>query len=174
MSPIPASPLVPHHSFHETHPRILVELQKERWDPILAWTAERFGTPPVRTFEGVFGVEQDPEVIRVLREYIGTFNGWDLAAFERVVRTSKSFLVALRLVDAVRMGRDNEFGVDAAAQAADVEVESQTHRWGQVEDTHDVDHADLRKTLASTACALVRDDAAMAQAVTGEYTNQGR
>lgn len=144
---------------------MLVQLQEQRWKPILEWAATRFEVPPVRTFDGIFGVEQDPKVIQKLRYHIGTFNGWDLAALERAIRSTKSFLVGLRLVDAIQSGRDEDFTVEEACLAAEVEVESQTERWGEVEDTHDVDHADLRKTLASTACAVVRDTPDVAQSI---------
>jgi chaperone required for assembly of F1-ATPase len=49
-------------------------------------------------------------------------------AFERAVLTTKSFIIALALVK----GR---IDVEQAAQAAHVEVVSQTMRWGEVEDS---------------------------------------
>lgn len=155
-------------SFHETHPPILVQLQKERWDPILSWTSEYFKLPPIKTFGDILGVEQDEKIVTTLRRHVATYDAWDLSAFERIVRTSKSFLISIRLMETIRAGKESDFGVREAAEAAEVEVESQTQRWGQVEDTHDVDHADLRKTLASVACALVRDDAKMAKEVANE------
>ena len=71
-------------------------------------------------------------------------------------------------MESIRRSKESEFGVTEAAEAAEVEVESQTLRWGQVEDTHDVDHADLRKTLASVACAVVTDDLGIAKIVASE------
>jgi len=49
-------------------------------------------------------------------------------AFERSVLASKSYLIALGLVEGF-------FTVDQAAQAAHVEVQSQIDRWGEVEDS---------------------------------------
>jgi ATP synthase mitochondrial F1 complex assembly factor 2 len=43
----------------------------------------------------------------------------------------------------------SRFGVEEAAQAASLEVDWQTKRWGEVEDTHDVDKEDLRRQLGS-------------------------
>ena len=37
---------------------------------------------------------------------------------------------------------------------------SQASAWGAVDDSHDVDHAELRRQLASAACAMVRTDEA--------------
>lgn len=45
--------------------------------------------------------------------------------------------------------RDAKFGVGEAAMAASLEVDWQTRRWGEVEDTHDVDKEDLRRQLGS-------------------------
>ena len=159
-------------SFHETHPPVLVQLQKERWDPILAWTSQNFHLPPIRIFNDILGVEQDQRIVRALRHYISTYDEWDLAALERIIRTSKSFLIGVRLLESIKAGKEADFGVKEAAEAAEVEVASQTERWGEVEDTHDVDHADLRKTLASTACAVVKDGLAMASEVASETFEQ--
>ena len=50
------------------------------------------------------------------------------AAFERAVLASKSYLIALALVE-------GHYSVDDAAKAAHVEVQSQIDRWGEVEDS---------------------------------------
>jgi chaperone required for assembly of F1-ATPase len=52
----------------------------------------------------------------------------DLAAFERAVYTTKSFLIALALVE----GR---ITVEQASLASQVEVDSQIDIWGEVEDS---------------------------------------
>lgn len=51
-----------------------------------------------------------------------------VAAFERAVLASKSYLIALALVE-------GHYSVDDAAKAAHVEVQSQIDRWGEVEDS---------------------------------------
>jgi len=45
----------------------------------------------------------------------------------------------------------HRLNAEQAAQAALVEVQSQIQRWGEVEDTHDVDYRDIRRQLASAA-----------------------
>ncbi|KAF8894692.1 hypothetical protein BD779DRAFT_1502408 [Infundibulicybe gibba] len=56
---------------------------------------------------------------------------------------------------AVLAGFDHwEMAVEQAALAAQVEVASQIERWGEVEDTHDVDYHDVRRQLGSVACLL--------------------
>lgn len=160
--------------FHEDHPANLVKLQKERWDPILAWVKERFNTPTVKVFDDIFDVKQDEEVVRILGDYvINTYDGWDLAALERIVRSTKSFLIGLRLIEAVRQGGKEEaaFGVHDAALAAEVEVQSQTERWGEVDDTHDVDFADIRKILGSATAGVVRDSNEVAKEIAQEVVS---
>lgn len=49
-------------------------------------------------------------------------------AFERAVLASKSYIIALALVEGY-------FTTDEAAKAAHVEVQSQIDRWGEVEDS---------------------------------------
>lgn len=160
--------------FHEDHPANLVRLQKERWDPILAWVKERFNTPTVKIFDDIFDVRQDDEVVRILGDYVlKTYDGWDLAALERIVRSTKSFLIGLRLIEAVRQGglEEASFGVHDAALAADVEVQSQTERWGEVEDTHDVDFADIRKILGSATAGVVRDSNKVAREIAQDFVS---
>ena len=41
------------------------------------------------------------------------------------------------------------FGIEEAAEACSVEVRWQTGRWGEVEDTHDVEKEDLRRQFGS-------------------------
>jgi len=137
--------------FHETQPPVLVRLQKEHWDPIFAWVKERFGVT-IKIYDSIilFSQSQDPAAKEALGKHISTYDAWRLAAFERAVLTTKSFLISLALVE----GR---LDVEQAACAAEVEVRSQVERWGEVEDTHDVDHHDLRRVMGSIAVALVKD-----------------
>jgi ATP synthase mitochondrial F1 complex assembly factor 2 len=44
---------------------------------------------------------------------------------------------------------DTRFGIEEAAEACSIEVRWQTGRWGEVEDSHDVDREDLRRQLGS-------------------------
>jgi len=60
----------------------------------------------------------------------------------RAVYSTKSFIIALALVK----GR---ITAEEAGLASRVEVQSQINRWGEVEDTHDVDYRDIRHQLAT-------------------------
>ncbi|KKY32257.1 putative atp12 chaperone [Diaporthe ampelina] len=112
--------------------------------------------------------EQKPGVREVIQGWVMGLDAWDLAGLERAALAGKSFLGAARLVvewsegSAGRAGRDaspggetkkngkRTFGVEEAAKAASLEVDWQTGKWGEVEDTHDVEKEDLRRQLGST------------------------
>ncbi|KAH7340493.1 hypothetical protein B0J17DRAFT_651565 [Rhizoctonia solani] len=132
--------------FHESHPPALVQLQEQHWNPLLKWTESTYHIK-IKIFDSLLGNTQPEGTKEVLINEISKFGQWEIAAFERAVLTTKSFIIALALV----RGR---IDVEQAAQAAQVEVVSQTQRWGEVEDTHDVDYQDIRRQLGSVACVL--------------------
>lgn len=95
-----------------------------------------------------------PELTReVVRGWVTGLPAYELAALERGVLATKSLLVAVRLLvewsREFQHARTGNFGVEQAAEAASLEVLHQTEQWGEVEDTHDVDAADVRRQLGS-------------------------
>ena len=50
---------------------------------------------------------------------------------------------------ATRKSGSERFGIEHATEAASLEVMHQTEQWGEVEDTHDVDGADIRRQLGT-------------------------
>ena len=83
---------------------------------------------------------------------------WELVGLERAVLASKSLCIAARLVcewsEYLNLGYTKEeaagrFGIEEAAKACSQEVIWQTGRWGEVEDSHDVDKEDLRRQFGS-------------------------
>lgn len=52
-----------------------------------------------------------------------------------------------------------KFGVEMAARAVSVEVDWQTANWGTVEDTHDVEHEDIRRQFGSAVLLVSGMDA---------------
>jgi chaperone required for assembly of F1-ATPase len=59
---------------------------------------------------------------------ISQYDSFRLAGFERAVMGSKSFLIGLAIAE-------GHLNADQAAKAAQVEVQSQIDRWGEVEDS---------------------------------------
>ncbi|POW08935.1 hypothetical protein PSHT_09327 [Puccinia striiformis] len=116
--------------FHESKPRVLVEMQKKHWDPLLEWLKKRYQIELKVYHDSILFLKQSPEIHSQLKQIISQFDPLKLAAFERAVHATKS-------------------------DASRVEVLSQIARWGEVEDTHDVDYQEIRMKLGSVACALI-------------------
>ncbi|EMD34503.1 hypothetical protein CERSUDRAFT_125608 [Gelatoporia subvermispora B] len=132
--------------YHESEPDALVTLQEAHWKPLLEWACSEFGVD-IQTSDSLLFTSQPPETLQKFDKVMAEFDQWEMAAIERATYTSKSFLIALALVK----GR---ISAEDAALASHVEVNSQIKRWGEVEDSHDVDHHDVRRQLGSAACIL--------------------
>lgn len=127
----------------------------------------------MKAIEGVLGGKQSAQAKAKLRQVVDGYDAWHLAgalpsiasssferrakltpssdfdvAFERAVHSTKSFIIGLALVE-------GHLTVEQASDASRVEVLSQIARWGEVEDTHDVDFQDIRSRLGSAACLLI-------------------
>jgi len=108
--------------------------------------------------------KQKAGVREVIQGWIMGLDAFELAGLERAVLAGKSLLGAARLVvewseggarvqnkqtEADSQTDPTRFGVEEAARAASLEVDWQTGRWGEVEDTHDVEKVDIRRQLGS-------------------------
>ncbi|RXK41943.1 ATP synthase mitochondrial F1 complex assembly factor 2 [Tremella mesenterica] len=134
--------------FPQDEPPALVRMQQEHWQPLFDWLRNELGVH-VQATEGLIPARQSDETLARLRRIVEEMDTWELAAFERAAYASKSFIIALALCK----GR---LTADKAADASHVEVRSQIERWGEVEDTHDVDYQDIRRALGSAACMVSR------------------
>ncbi|KAI0476037.1 hypothetical protein GGR56DRAFT_674539 [Xylariaceae sp. FL0804] len=111
----------------------------------------------------------------VIAGWVAGLDAWELAGLERAALAGKSLLGAARLLAewseggaGVGVFRDGDgdgdgvigagagagagekrFGAEEAARLVSIEVDWQTGRWGEVEDTHDVEKEDLRRQLGS-------------------------
>ncbi|THH04656.1 hypothetical protein EW146_g10122 [Bondarzewia mesenterica] len=132
--------------FHQDDPPPLVRLQNEHWIPLLEWTRSRFGVE-IMTFDSVLFYSQPAETKNKIDEVMRNFDSWEMAAMERATYATKSFIIAFALVH-------KHITAEQAALAAQVEVSSQIERWGEVEDSHDVDYHDVRRHVGSAACLL--------------------
>ncbi|KAK3330475.1 hypothetical protein B0H66DRAFT_579717 [Apodospora peruviana] len=112
---------------------------------------------PVLDGHSIMPRHQEPGTREVVQGWVSGLDSWELAGLERATLAGKSFLAAARLVvewseggagtGAAAEGR--RFGVEEAARAVNLEVDWQTGRWGEVEDTHDVEKEDVRRQLGS-------------------------
>ncbi|KCV69752.1 hypothetical protein H696_04162 [Fonticula alba] len=143
--------------FPEPYPAGLVERQNREWTPIRRWVEAEYGVTLRCASEREFDVTQSPETVAKLSAFLRELHPWQLVAFEEAVISSKSFILPLALLR-------RHITLDQAADASRLETLYQVGRWGQVEDTHDVDHYDIRTRLGA---ALL-----MHRAVTGLHHEQ--
>lgn len=156
------APTTPREEGHKT----LREMQEEAARPITAFMSTNVwpgvSLVPVDGDEGLIAVKGQPQETRdVVRSWVERLGVWDLIGLERAVLATKSLVIAARLVAewseemTVSMGREKVFGAEDAAEAASVEVRFQTGRWGEVEDTHDVEKEDLKRQLGAARVLVV-------------------
>ncbi len=108
--------------YRATGPDSLVGLQRERWDPLLAWAAERHGARLV-TADGIGFVEQGAEARARLHEAVAAHGDLALSALYNLTHTAGSVVIALAVSD----GRLDAAGAFTAAQTDEL---YQVDRWG--------------------------------------------
>ncbi|KAJ3512521.1 hypothetical protein NLJ89_g3470 [Agrocybe chaxingu] len=132
--------------FFHNNPEPLERLQAQHWTPLLDWARKAFDIEIIVS-NSVLSASQPAETREKIKKVMESFNAWEMAAMERATYASKSVVIALALVK-------KHLSIEEAALASTVEVDSQIERWGEVEDTHDVDYQDVRRQLGSAACLL--------------------
>nr|CAG8492702.1 14806_t:CDS:2 [Entrophospora candida] len=133
--------------YQEPFPESLVNLQKEHWDPLINWIQSTYNIEIKSTYS-IIGIKQPIQSKEKLHSIINKFDGLKLAALERATIISKSFIIGLGLVE-------RKLSVEEAAKAARIETISQTMRWGQLENAHDIDNEDIKRQLGSAVCTLI-------------------
>ena len=113
--------------YHEEYPEILTTLQDAHWKPLIAWVSETYNVK-INTTTGIFAVKQPVETRDKLRAVVEQMGALELAALEKAIMSSKSFLIGFAVVK-------GGLTVEQAAQAAHVEMNAQIDRWGEVEDS---------------------------------------
>jgi ATP synthase F1 complex assembly factor 2 len=141
----------------------LRDMQREAAKPIIAYLTTNIWPGvelnPILDESSILPVEQPEMTRQVIRGWLSGLPAWELAGLERAVLALKSLVVGVRLIadwsghfSALRGGEvhgGQRFGVRDAEEACTLEVRWQTGRWGEVDDTHDVEKEDLRRQLGS-------------------------
>ena len=140
----------------------LRDRQMQVAQPIISYLAQYIWPgleiKPILGTDSIILEKQPQMTTEVIRGWLSGLPGWELAGLERGVLATKSLLVAARLLAQwspkfarirANIAEPTKFGIDEAAEASSVEVRWQTGRWGEVEDTHDVEREDLRRQLGS-------------------------
>ncbi|KAF9977146.1 ATP synthase complex assembly protein atp12 [Actinomortierella ambigua] len=130
--------------YQQDFPNSIVQAQDKHWKPILDWVQAEYGLE-IQVSTGITFVAQTEETKQKLLDIVSAMSDLELAAFERATMTAKSFLTGLALVK-------RAVSVDQAYMAASLEVMDQIERWGEVEDSHDVDREFVKSQLASSRC----------------------
>lgn len=144
----------------EEKPKSLRDLQMSTAHPIIAflttvvWPGIEIN--PVFEADSIFPVSQPQMTKEVIRGWIAGLPAYELAGLERATLASKSLLIAVRLIVEwsehfrhLQPEGEKTFGIEKAAEVSSLEVRWQTEKWGEVEDTHDVEKEDLRRQLGS-------------------------
>ncbi|KAL8639794.1 MAG: hypothetical protein Q9228_003211 [Teloschistes exilis] len=150
----------------------LRDLQVQAAEPIVAYLTSSIwpGVQLNPSLEegSILPSQQPAETRAIVRGWMSGLNAWELVGLERAVLAGKSLCVGARLIcewgesfkdvrDALTSAtsyKEKRFGIEEAAQACSLEVAWQTGRWGEVEDTHDVDKEDLRSQFGSAILAV--------------------
>ncbi|ODV61486.1 ATP synthase complex assembly protein ATP12 [Ascoidea rubescens DSM 1968] len=111
--------------------------------------------------DGLRGNQQSEETRQAVLNFLDDLNIWEFVALEKATLLSKSFLcgvAVLRLMNNDQfknlkqpLHKKVHYTIEQIARCATLETVYQTDRWGEVEDTHDVDKVDIVRNLSSAA-----------------------
>ena len=149
----------------------LRELQIRMAQPIIAYLTQNIwpGVELRPTFGSgsILPTAQPAATQAVIKGWISGLPAWELAGLERAVLAGKSLCIAARLVcewsEEYRTVQEftprheetqQRCGVEQAAEACSLELRWQTGRWGEVEDTHDVEKEDVKRQFGSTVLVV--------------------
>lgn len=109
--------------YRAEHPDRLVQMQHERWDPLLIWATERFGAR-LHTTIGVMPVSQGEDCIAKLRSTVEALDAYALAAAHVMTTLMGSAVLALAHIH----GR---LTAEEAWEAAHLDEDFQIAQWGE-------------------------------------------
>jgi len=124
----------------------LASLQEDMLDPILAWAEERFGIE-LKVTNGVMPVSQPVANRARLKDAMGKYDPWKLAALAASVKLLGSLVLALALIE----GR---IDADAAFELSHLEEVHETDKWGIEEEKEKRLHR-IREEIASAGKFLM-------------------
>ncbi|CAI4542327.1 ADE_G0027830.mRNA.1.CDS.1 [Saccharomyces cerevisiae] len=109
---------------------------------------------------GLRGNQQSDIVKSAAKKYMSSLSPWDLAILEKTVLTTKSFICGVLLLenkkDTANLIPALKTNMDNIVRAATLETIFQVEKWGEVEDTHDVDKRDIRRKIHTAAIAAFK------------------
>jgi chaperone required for assembly of F1-ATPase len=103
-------------------PRELVDLQAERWDPLLAWARRRFDVD-FKVTSGLMHVAQPPATVERLAHAVGALDSFHLAGLSPLVTIGGSLIAGLAVLEKALTAAQ-------AWEAVAIEDEWQLEQWG--------------------------------------------
>lgn len=128
--------------YRASGPESLVDLQRDRWQPLLDWAAERHGAHLV-TVEGIGFVEQPEEAKARLHTAVSAHGDLALSALYNLTHAAGSVVIALAVSD----GRLDAAEAFSAAQTDEL---YQIDRWGD-DPTAEKQREGVRRDIEATA-----------------------
>lgn len=104
----------------------LVALQAQVWDPLLDWSAGRFGLRWQVT-TGVMPTPQPAETLTILAAHVASFSPFQLTAFHDLVAMSGSLVIALAVTEGIAP-------VEDLWRASRIDEDWQAREWGEDEE----------------------------------------
>ncbi|XP_077172880.1 ATP synthase mitochondrial F1 complex assembly factor 2 [Paroedura picta] len=127
-------------------PPALVELQKNEWDPVIAWAEKRYNVA-IGSSTSILGPSIPQSTKDTFVSHLASYNAWALHGIEYMIAQLKSLILSMGLLD-------KHLTVEQAVLLSRLEEEYQIRRWGAVEWAHDYDVYELRaRTAAATLFA---------------------
>ncbi|NXC18414.1 ATPF2 factor, partial [Corythaeola cristata] len=122
-------------------PAALAELQKNEWDPIVAWAEKRYNVS-IGSSTSILGPNIPASTKETFVSHLASYNMWALQGIEYVITQLKSLILSMGLID-------RHITVEKAVLLSRLEEEYQIQRWGSVEWAHDYDLCELRARAAA-------------------------
>ncbi|KAL6947272.1 hypothetical protein ACO0QE_002151 [Hanseniaspora vineae] len=102
---------------------------------------------------GLRGNQQDSVTKSVAINFLDSLSLWDLVIFEKTVLSTKSFICGLLLLN----NQTFNVSMNEIIRLSTMETLHQVDRWGEVEDTHDVDKRDISRNVNAASIVAYSD-----------------
>lgn len=110
--------------------------------------------------DGLRSNVQHGDVREAASRYLKSLSYWNLAVFEKTVMMTKSFICGLLLTENVIKSEtlpSLKCDMEKMERLASLETIHQTEKWGEVEDTHDVNKADLLRNISAASLIACKE-----------------
>lgn len=128
------------YSYFDPDPETLA-LQRAAWLPIISSIKNQYGLESLHTTERLASMRQPDAVTSTARTILSDLAPFQLAGFEQLTREFKSLLLPLAL-------HADLITVEAAASAALLESETQSQKWGSIDEFHALQQSQMRRNAS--------------------------